>query len=131
MDEAYAATQVKGILRTPDGGRSWQSLAVPVGNYAAAIAPDPFADGKVFFGYGAIESAPIVRFSTDHGDTYTEQALTLPPEHADKGAYVSAIAPDPSTQNRLLAGVCVDAHWPQVGPGLIYASTDGGSTWLP
>lgn len=126
-DEAYAATQVKGILRTPDGGRSWQSLSVPMGNYGASIALDPFADGKIFFGYGAMEPVPMVRVSTDHGGTYTEHALTLPPEYAD--AYVSAIAPDPSTQDRLLAGVSVAGLWPEVGPGFIYASIDGGSTW--
>jgi photosystem II stability/assembly factor-like uncharacterized protein len=128
-DEAYAATQVKGILRTPDGGRSWQSVPVPLGNYGAAIAPDPFTDGQVFFGYGKTESAPIVRISTDRGATYTEHALPLPPEYADKWAYVSAIAPDPAVQDRWLAGVCVEGNWPEVGPGLIYASVDGGSTW--
>jgi photosystem II stability/assembly factor-like uncharacterized protein len=42
---------------------------------------------------------------------------------------VSAIAPDPSTKDRLLAGVCVGGNWPEAGPGFIYASTDGGSTW--
>jgi photosystem II stability/assembly factor-like uncharacterized protein len=129
-DEAYAATQVKGIQHTLDGGRSWQSLSVPMGRYEASIAPDPFSDGKTFFGYGDMEPFPMVRISTDHGDTYVEQAVPLPPEYVDMWAYVSAITPDPSTKDRLLAGLCLDRTWPVMGPGLIYASIDGGSTWI-
>ncbi len=129
-DEAYAATQVKGIQHTVDGGRNWQSLQVPIGRYQASIAPDPFNDGKIFIGYGDIEPVPLARISTDHGATYAEYALALPAEYEDRGAYVSAIAPDPLTEDRLLAGVCVDDNWPTVGPGLVYASTDGGSTWI-
>jgi photosystem II stability/assembly factor-like uncharacterized protein len=71
----------------------------------------------------------MVRVSADHGGTYTEHALALPPEYADKEAYVSAIAPDPSTQDCLLAGVSVAGNWFAIGPGFIYASTDGGSDW--
>jgi len=128
-DEAYVATHEQGMLHTFDGGRSWQSLPIPIGYYDAPIAPDPFTDGQVFFGYGSYEPVPMVRVSADHGGTYTEHALALPPEYADKEAYVSAIAPDPSTQDRLLAGVSVAGNWHAIGPGFIYASTDGGSTW--
>ncbi len=125
-DEAYIATHEQGVLHTFDGGRSWQSLPIPIGYYDAPIAPDPFTDGKVYFGYGTnSEISPTVRVSSDHGITFTEYALTLPPAYTGQWASVAAITPDPQTPNRLLAGVCIGS----TGPGLIYASTNGGITW--
>jgi photosystem II stability/assembly factor-like uncharacterized protein len=128
-DEAYAATQAKGFLHTWDGGRTWDRLPIPMGRYQASIVPDPFKDGKVYFGYGSYENVPNVRITTDHGATYATLALTMPAEYAGRGAYVSAFVANPKVEKHLLAGVCVGAPWPQVGPGLIYASTDGGATW--
>ncbi|MBU1662751.1 MAG: IPT/TIG domain-containing protein [Chloroflexi bacterium] len=126
-DEAYIATNGKGLMHTFDGGRNWQSLPAPIGYYDAPIAPDPFTNGKVYFGYGTrSEISPTVRVSSDHGFTFTEHGLTLPPECADQSASVAAIAPDPQIPNRLLAGVCLVGN---PGPGLIYASADGGVTW--
>ena len=126
-DEAYIATHDQGVLHTFDGGRNWQSLPIPIGYYDAPIAPDPFTDGKVYVGYGTnSEISPIVRVSSGNGITFTEYALALPPAYTGQWASVAAIAPDPQTPNRLLAGVCVGGA---TGPGLIYASTNGGITW--
>jgi hypothetical protein len=126
-DEAYIAAGTKGLLHTFDGGRNWQSLPAPIGRFDAPIAPDPFIDGRVYFGYGTrVENTPTVRVSSDHGFTFTEHTLTLPPKYAGQSAGVAAIAPDPQTPNRLLAGVCRGDS----GFGLIYASTDGGVTWI-
>jgi photosystem II stability/assembly factor-like uncharacterized protein len=130
-DEAYAATQAKGLLHTFDGGRSWQSLPIPIGGNAAAIAPDPFVDGKVYIGDdpgSGWSLPPTVRVSGNHGSTFTEYSILLPPAHAGQTAAVAALAPDPQTPNRLLAGVC---RLGDSGFGLIYASPDGGATWTP
>lgn len=128
-DEAYIATHEQGVLHTFDGGRHWQSLPIPIGNYDAPIAPDPFTDGKVYFGYGSdVENSPTVRVSSDNGRTYTEHVLTLPSKYAGYDAGVAAIASDPQTPNRLLAGIC-RGDSDDSGFGLIYASTDGGFTW--
>jgi photosystem II stability/assembly factor-like uncharacterized protein len=128
-DEAYAATQAKGLLHTFDGGRSWQSLPIPIGGEAAAIAADPFADGTVYIGDDPVASVPLpptVRVSGDHGSTFSEYAIPLPPEYAGQTAAVAALAPDPQNPDRLLAGVC---RLGDSGFGLIYASPDGGATW--
>lgn len=130
-DEAYAETQAKGLLHTFDGGRHWQSLPTPAGAQIEAL--DPFVDGKAYFGGGPNSSVPpSVWVSSDHGSTFTEYALTLPPEYAGQPADGGSILPDPQVPNRLLAGVClggniVDGQY-VYGPGLIYAST-GGATW--
>jgi photosystem II stability/assembly factor-like uncharacterized protein len=126
-DEAYAATQAKGLLHTFDGGRSWQSLPIPISGNQAAIAADPVADGTVYFGNDAnSDLPPSVRVSSDHGRTFTEYALALPPQYAGYAGDVLALAPDPQIRNRLLAGVC---RLGDSGFGLIYASIDGGATW--
>jgi photosystem II stability/assembly factor-like uncharacterized protein len=129
-DEAYIATHEQGVLHTFDGGRHWQSLPIPIGYYDAPILPDPFTDGKVYFGYGTTsENSPTVRVSSDQGRTFTEHVLTLPPEYAGQSAGVAAIATDPKTKGRLLAGLCQSGNPP--GLGWIYASTDSGDTWIP
>jgi photosystem II stability/assembly factor-like uncharacterized protein len=133
-DEAYAATQAKGLLHTFDGGRSWQSLPIPISNNEAAIAADPFTDGTVYVGNDANSGwPPIVRVSSDHGRTFTEYTLTLPITYTGQAADVFALAPDPQIRNRLLAGICLGTGWPPTIPplpGLIYASTNGGATWV-
>jgi photosystem II stability/assembly factor-like uncharacterized protein len=125
-EEAYIATHEQGVLHTFDGGRSWHSLPIPIGYYDAPIAPDPVTDGKVYFGYGTnSENSPTVRVSSDHGTTFTEYAITLPPAYTGQWASVAAISLDPQTPDRLFAGVCMGS----TGPGLIFASTNGGITW--
>lgn len=124
-DEAYAATQAKGLLHTYDGGRSWQSLPVAIAGVGMPITMDPFADGKVYLGDDG--QSITVRVSSDHGSTFITHTLTLPPAYVGQAANVAALASDPQTQNRLLAGLCMRNNPP--GPGFIYASTNGGSTW--
>jgi hypothetical protein len=133
LDEAYAATQAKGLLHTYDGGRNWQSLSIPIAGNGVPIATDPFTDGKVFIADGDASwpRAPTLRVSTNHGLTSTQYTLTLPPAYSGKSAGVGAILPDPIIHDRLLAGVCLDDVGLHIyGPGLIYASTDGGATWI-
>ena len=98
-DEAYTATQAKGILHTIDGGRSWKSLAVPMGGYRLGLATDPFTDGKVYFGYGSYSPDPVVRVSIDHGLSYTEHSLILPAEYKDRWVKILAITPNTQTAN--------------------------------
>lgn len=129
-DEAYAATQSRGILHTVDGGRTWRNLDIPMGGYRMGLAVDLFTNGKVYFGYGGYTSDPVVRVSVDHGRTFSEHPLALPGDYTGQEVKILVLEPDPETASHLLAGVCVKpAMWPQPGPGLIYASSDGGQTW--
>ncbi|MCB0052263.1 MAG: hypothetical protein KDE24_22285, partial [Caldilinea sp.] len=129
-DEAYAATQSRGILHTVDGGRSWRNLDIPMGGYRMGLAADPFTNGKVYFGDGGYTSNPVVRVSLDHGKHFTEYPLVLPIAYTGQEAKILALEPDPETPSHLLAGVCVKpALWWQPGPGLIYASNNGGQSW--
>jgi photosystem II stability/assembly factor-like uncharacterized protein len=113
-------------MHTYDGGRSWQKLSVSIAYYGTSIATDTFIDGKVYLGNQRMYLPPTVRISTDHGYTFTEYAITLPPAYAGQWADVR-ITPDPKIENHLLAGLCMGDNPP--GPGFIYASTDGGLTW--
>lgn len=48
-DVAYAASDVAGVYRSTDGGRTWEIRSVGLGNYQVAwFAVDP--DGTVYAG---------------------------------------------------------------------------------
>ena len=52
-DEAYAATMVKGVLHTFDGGRAGKAWQYQLADMMRRLL-DPFIDGKVYFGYGYV-----------------------------------------------------------------------------
>jgi photosystem II stability/assembly factor-like uncharacterized protein len=124
-DEAFAAVPSKGMMRTLDGGRNWQLLAIPnVQNNRPAITADPFTPGKFYF---ASSSQPTVYITTDHGSSYTEKALTPPAEFNSWSAYINAVAAHPQNGDHLLAGMCSEIS--NTAAGAIYASADGGESW--
>jgi photosystem II stability/assembly factor-like uncharacterized protein len=129
-DEAYAAVQGKGLLRSLDGGTHWQNTTIPNGDYRPGMAADPFTLGKFYFSYGNFQATPQVYVTTDHAASYTAYPVTLPPEFSGRQAKINALAANPATTGSLLAGVCLDySHFPDPTEGLVYASTNGGATW--
>jgi len=129
-DEAFAAIQGKGLMRTQDGGRHWQALSIPNFDYRSGMTADPSNEGKFFFSSGRFEDAPSVYTTTNHGDTYSEQAMALPPAFSGRQARIAVLAAHPGTNGRLLAGLCLNyTSFPNPAEGLIYASSDGGATW--
>jgi len=131
-DMAFASIEGRGLMRTFDGGQNWQLTEIPNGNYRAGMAADPFTEGKFYFSYANFqdEAHLSVYVSENHAESYLAHPLPLPPVYSGRWAEVLAIAAHPTTEGRLLAGVCMDyTDFPNPSEGLVYASSDGGITW--
>ena len=97
-----------GLLKSSDGGRSWQSTGL-TGADAMSVAASSAADDRVYVaGHG------VFRRSDDGGATWTA------PDTSIQGADIHGFAQSPVDPNRLYAMV--------VGQGLLM-SADGGATW--
>lgn len=98
--KVYVGTP-RGLLRSPDGGRTWLAPAGPAGVTHLAVA-GPFDAYLV--------TAGAVHRSTDGGETWAAAPFEL-------GATTLAVTHEPSP--RVLVGT---SRW-------IHASADGGATW--
>jgi photosystem II stability/assembly factor-like uncharacterized protein len=98
-----------GVLRSADGGRSWQTLTERRGFDAMGLAVSR-ADGRTLY----LAGHDIFQVSTDGGATWRAVAHNLP------GTDIHAFAMSPDDTRRLYALV--------VGQGL-FGSADGGRTW--
>ncbi len=99
------------VLRTLDGGATWQSLGV-TGAFDVAL---PDASVRVAVGFG-------IRRSIDRGNTWTP-VHTLP-----GGQLLLAVDFVPSTGGSATTGVAVGSSGSN---GLMLRTTDGGQTWAP
>jgi len=100
--------------RSTDGGASWDSNTPPP--YTTSMATDPLVSGRLFLsGYNySSYSVPVVIVSTDHGQSWSQQTLSL------DTAYTYCVAFDP-----------VDTGTAYVGcsKGLVFKTADGGAHW--
>ena len=104
-ETVYAGTWSAGLLKTTNGGASWQRLDPgPIGS----MVLDPSDPETIYLGSGA-ESG--VSMSTDGGRTWQSTGL--------RGTDVGALAVDPEHPEILYAGTA---------KGLLKTS-DGGATW--
>lgn len=104
-DEIWAATPA-GLVRSPDGGRSWEPIR---GGQTTAVALDP-ADGERILAYtadGLIESR-------DGGESWTPLGLTL---EEDAAGYIAVHPADPDT---VYIGTYAQS---------LLRSDDGGAGW--
>lgn len=102
---ALVAVGPEGLVRSVDGGGSWQPLAYPGAPLAGGIAAA--ADGTVL--YAATSTG--LRSSTDQGQTWQDTGF-------DGVALAVAVAPDDATE----VAVVDDAT-------RFYRSSDGGASW--
>ncbi|MBN1247697.1 MAG: IPT/TIG domain-containing protein [Anaerolineae bacterium] len=130
VDEVYASTNSRGVLRSNSGGRSWQALDVPSPGWAANLAVDPSTPTRVYFSCQQ-DDQPCVRISDDRGESWVTVPLTLPERLDGWWGRTHVVAPHPTQPGRVLAGTGfypVGGGW--VGPqGGLYLSQDYGEHW--
>lgn len=135
-NEAYAATPM-GLLKTTNGGHSWQTLGVARNGFpwrGSVLAVDPFTSTRVYLGSGC--PAPCIKIGEGGGSSWHAVTLTVPSNLSGWSGDTFAIAPSPAQPGRLLAGATYyppdfDYSVPRRPLGGIYASDDYGETWTP
>jgi hypothetical protein len=120
----YAGTQGKGVLRSTDGGKSWQAAGLD-GEVVKAVAVSPTSRGMVYAG-----TRPARLFvSRDDGATWQElsafrripsRRLWFSPADSPFTAYVQGIALSPTDPQVIVLGIEF---------GAVVRSGDGGTTW--
>jgi uncharacterized protein (TIGR03437 family) len=109
----YAGRPAAPILRSFDGGASWQEVGVPVTTNGLAI--DPTNSQTVY----AATSRSGFYVSTDNGNTWTFSNLGM--ANGVNPLTVNAVAIDPRIPQRLYAATTAG----------LYRSSDGGVVWTP
>jgi len=108
----YAASTTDGILRTNNGGSSWEVVGgLPTGRAALSIAIDPTDPQVLLAGF---QESGIYR-STDGGQIWTPQPAGLAPE-----AMITDIVFDPTDPTTVYGADMLSG---------VYRSTDNGQTW--
>ncbi|GAB4573338.1 MAG: glycosyl hydrolase [Anaerolineae bacterium] len=118
----YAGTRGAGLLRSEDGGRTWQAAGLP-GQTVKAIGLTPANPQQIIVG----TKPPALFLSRDGGETWQELAAFrklrrwfwfTPAEPGDP--YVMGLAVSPTNPDVIVAGVEF---------GGVFVSHDGGQTW--
>ena len=120
----YAASDVTGVLRSADGGQTWQTRSVGLGNYeVSSFAVDPFDSRVLYAGVGAFRKAlkAGVYVSRNAGKSWTHLSATQ--RHGivfRKYRTMDAIAPHPKQKGVILAGSAHNGLW---------RTADAGKSW--
>ncbi len=123
-DVVYAGTQGNGVLRSADGGKTWQPAGL-AGHVVKSIAVSPSEPGAVYAG----TKPALVFVSRDGGAQWEElsafrrifsRRFWLSPAEKPFIAYVQGIALSPTDPKVIVAGI---------EAGAVVRSTDGGKTW--
>ncbi|MBI3986166.1 MAG: hypothetical protein HY343_04570 [Lentisphaerae bacterium] len=119
----YAGTQGSGVLRSTDGGRTWNPAAL-AGRVVKSLAVSRAEPGVVYAGV----KPPALFVSRDGGEHWKEiEAFQRArawwwrsPAESDLGAYIQGIALSPIDSNVIVIGI---------EAGAVVRSEDGGQTW--
>ncbi len=120
----YAASDVTGVLRSADGGATWQTRSRGLGNYeVSSFAVDPSDSSVLYAGVGAFRKAlkAGIYVSRDAGLSWKHL-----PASQRKGIVfrkyrtMDAIAPHPKRKGVILAGSAHNGLW---------RTTDGGKSF--
>jgi len=130
QDIVYAGCAEGGILRTADGGQSWQPIFDDQASLAmGAVAIDPSdpqviyaGTGEVNPGGGSVAYGGLGLFrSPDGGDSWESIGL-------ENSGSIGRIRVDPTDPQRIF--VAASGHIWEPGPDRgVYRTTDGGETW--
>lgn len=123
----YAATLGADIVKTTDGGQTWQKIDIPWMEWTSNLATDPFIDGRLYEGGSCLGDILI---SSDGGSTYHTIRLTLPVTYTGSAICANSVVPDPHRPGHILAGVAIPrgtrhSDW----HGGIYISENYGEQW--
>jgi hypothetical protein len=126
----FAARGEQGLMRTGDGGRTWQPAGqgLPKSEYGLSVSVVAFAasrrDPAVL--YSSTESGSVFR-SENGGATWSEASwgLPVPLQHVTRPALLS-IDPSDSRVIYSLLRVPINSHLEQ---SQLYRSSDGGRRW--
>lgn len=113
----YADIHVGSIMRSPDGGESWQPVTATLHEDVHQVATCPARPDRVY-----ANTADGVYVSDDRGGSWQHRASDL----GDR--YGRAVAVDPREPDLLLATVSDGPHGDDVH-GQLYRSEDAGRTW--
>jgi len=117
LAQTYIAQGDGWLLKTTDGGLTWNRIWWSDSVYLLALAINPSAPGTIYAG----TTAGLLK-STDGGTTWN---------HTDMNAGISSLAIDPVHPNTLYAGTTIDYYGsPSAFAGLL-RSDDGGASWSP
>ena len=119
----YAGTQSNGVLRSTDGGQTWQPSGL-AGRAVKALAVSKIESGIVYAGL----KPPALFVSRDSGATWNEVELfqkarswwRRSPAESDLGAYIQGIALSPTDPKVIVVGI---------EAGAVVRTADGGQTW--
>ena len=105
----FAGTDSNGVVRSDDGGATWQPTGAGVVGQVRGLAADPYHPGVLF----AAAGNDLYR-SDDDGDTWQ-------PTDSGMSGVENAVAADPDSAGTLYAN----------GGAVVYRSTDDGHAWSP
>jgi photosystem II stability/assembly factor-like uncharacterized protein len=113
---AYAAAE-SSLLRTRDGGATWDSLGFPsIAVIVYGVLADPFDSHTLWAG-----TSSGLFLSRDRGTTWQQVPTPAPAGHA-----LESLALDPTTPGTILAGL---HSLDDLDQGELLRSTDSGATW--
>jgi photosystem II stability/assembly factor-like uncharacterized protein len=132
-DTIYALTPEQGLLRSNNGGYTWQALGVWRSGPPALkpVAVDPFTSTRVYIGDHCL-NVLCMQISEDSGTTWREVTATLPVTPSGLSCDMAVVVPHPTIPGRIMAGVTFGPWDPPPDSwnlGNVYASNDYGERW--
>lgn len=117
-DRSTEGAAQMGVLRSTDGGQTWNATHPLPANYEAVLVHDVSKDFKNMFVTPFTQGgvSPKSFYSTDGGVTFKQSAK-----------FMDYIAYDPNNSNRLLGYAWQGTQGPVVNK--LFESTDAGATW--
>jgi photosystem II stability/assembly factor-like uncharacterized protein len=131
--ETLYAYTTRGMLKSQNGGRSWQSLDKWFGGVGGKhmLAVDPFTSDRLYLGQ-LCDDAFCLSISEDGGETWREVTRTLPSTYSGYSSGIQVLSPHPTEVGRIFAGVAFFPDPPNETPldeGGIFVSEDHGEQW--
>ena len=116
-----ASSVMSGLLRSTDGGATWQAVQEGCDILAILAAPSGPGDRRAW----AATAEGQVLLSTDLGATWAP----LSSDAEGERALLLAASPHLAEDNTLLLGTTTEVGWRKQPTIHIWRSTDGGRTW--